>query len=625
MKNRFGAGDRIGGFGGDGGRSLAEMAVSTDQIAIAAAGRDIVVAAAPKSDGRGGFEIDIARYPADFDLAAAVNLRRANQLGLPPVSEQTVILSTVGDFSERTRVLALDGEKLALRDDELSEWLVNAEKQMFLGTDNHPLFETSLEDTACSIRRLPNGQAAMTEVPRQHVNAVCERLRQMCGAVSRAKANLIVETPVSCVARYFLTATREGNLTRRPGRESEITVFLLVNQEGFGFGLWSQGNGLFSEYSFLAPKDALSAAKKKTAEQKAAKSDPEAEAEITSYVRHAFDQLFTQLTPERLEQMGLSAYAQVVWAADAQLAKAAEGVAQDYAGRSGLEFVKIAIPADEAAASGLLLGSFGFGNDFPSGAEILPPLNLARDLLVLADTEEVQRRRMVETEAMRRRSSAAFTLLAAPVAVTAIILAIFANLVRMEIFNAIRDANADARSAEMKPTVDLRRSAEANLRWYQEYISQVSALRRQQPVGIGLLRQLDSSYPFAIDQTFYISDLKLTPSGDMEIKGLARNKDALTAFLKSLEFAGGSGSGTRLFSNLAYEIRESSQPTVGTAGRPLPTVTGSALTTAPTASPGTFAWSIKGNYAPVAEFAPPDPAKKAAQPAPAVPAPTPAR
>lgn len=622
MKNPFGTRDRIGGFGADAGQSLSEMAASPDQVAVIVAGRDSAIAASPKSDGRGGFEIDIARYPADFDLAAAINLRRTNQLGLPPISVDTAILSAVGDFSERTRVLALDGERLALRDDELAEWLVNAEKQMILGTDNHPLFETSLEDTACAIRRLPNGQVAMTEVPRQHVNAICERLRAMSGAVSRANANLRVETPVSCVARYFLSATREGNLVRRPGRESEITVFLLVNRDGFSFGLWSPGNGLFSEYSFLAPADTRTGSRGKAGAgaAKTTKDDVAAEELIASYVRHAFEQLFMQLSPERLEQMGLSSYAQVVWAADTALVTAVEGAAAEYAGRSGLEFVKIVIPADEAAASGLLLGSFGFGSELPAGAGVLPPLNLARDLLVLADTEEIERRRMVETEAQRRRASAVFNLLAAPAVVIALILAIIANLVRMEVFNAVRDANADARAAELKPTVDLRKSAEANLKWYQEFITQVSALRRQQPVGIGLLRQLDSSYPFTIDPAFYVSDLKLNPTGDMEIKGLARNKDALTAFLKSLEFAGGSGSGSRLFSNLAYEIQESSQPTTGTPGRPLPTVAGSALTTAPGASPGTFAWSIKGNYTPVAEFAPPDPTKTAAKPA-ATPAP----
>jgi hypothetical protein len=75
---------------------------------------------------------------------------------------------------------------------------------------------------------------------------------------------------------------------------------------------------------------------------------------------------------------------------------------------------------------------------------------------------------------------------------------------------------ADGKTQELKPAVDRRRSYEANLKWYQEFIREVSLLRRQQPVGIGLLYQLNSNYPFAVDPSFYVSDLKLTSNGDLE-------------------------------------------------------------------------------------------------------------
>lgn len=98
-------------------------------------------------------------------------------------------------------------------------------------------------------------------------------------------------------------------------------------------------------------------------------------------------------------------------------------------------------------------------------------------------------------------------------------------------------------------------------------------MRQQQPVGIGLLYKLNTSYPFNIDSSFYVSDLKLGSSDGktkcfdcVEIKGLARNKDAITSFLRSLEFAGGPESGTKLFSNLAYEVQETALPIIVTAG-----------------------------------------------------------
>ena len=149
----------------------------------------------------------------------------------------------------------MSGEVLTYDDDELTEWLLNAEKQMYLGTDHHPVFETSLEDTACSFTRLPNGQVAMTEVPRPHVQAVREKMLRTLGEDAPPHINLSVETPLRCAARYFLTALHEGADILGEGKESEVTAFLLMNKAGFSYGLWSPKTGLFSEYAFSAPAE----------------------------------------------------------------------------------------------------------------------------------------------------------------------------------------------------------------------------------------------------------------------------------------------------------------------------------------------------------------------------------
>jgi hypothetical protein len=110
--------------------------------------------------------------------------------------------------------------------------------------------------------------------------------------------------------------------------------------------------------------------------------------------------------------------------------------------------------------------------------------------------------------------------------------------------------------------------------------------------------------------------MKLLPSGDVEMKGLARNKDAIASFLKALEFAGGSESGSRLFSNLAYEIQEIAPQAADSGQAKLPTMAGSTLTGGSSVAPGVVRWSIKGNYLPVAEFAPkPPPANQPGAPA----------
>ena len=47
---------------------------------------------------------------------SAVDMQRTQELDLPPLSTGTRYLTTVTDYSERTRILALDGERLALDD-----------------------------------------------------------------------------------------------------------------------------------------------------------------------------------------------------------------------------------------------------------------------------------------------------------------------------------------------------------------------------------------------------------------------------------------------------------------------------------------------------------------------------
>ncbi len=607
---------RASAFGA--GNELMASASSSDQQAVVWSSTSGVVAASPRGGGGASrLNVDVARFPSEFDIASAVNMRREGQLGLPRLSGNTLYSTVVPDFSERTRILALDGEKLALSDEELAEWLIHAEQQMFLGTDNHPLFETSLEETACAIGRLPNGQIAISEVPRQHVHALQERIRRISGEPNIEGIDLIVETPVRSTARYFLASTNEGEAVRRPGKESEVTAFLLISRSGFSFGLWSPSAGLFDEYSFLAPKDLdISAPKGDLIEdaRSGSKGSANADPALTAYIRHAFDQLFIQLSPDKLEQMRLSSYTQIVWTAEVGLTESAAQIAKEYSQKSGLETRQIPVPVDEASATGLLLGSFDFGDTSPIGARILPPVNLARDLLVLATREEFERRKVEDFAASKRRNRAVLTILAAPVIAAAILLALFANLVRETAMTAYRDSSADQRTAELKPALDRRRSYEANLQWYQEFVTQVSSLRGQQPVGIDLFYQLDSNYPFTLDPSFFVSDLKMDQKGEIEMKGMARNKDAIASFLKSLEFAGGDSSGSRLFSNLAYEVQESVSTQAG-----VPAIAGSTLTAA-SAAPGVVTWSMRGSYLPKAATVPPDPKANPAAPATAQPA-----
>lgn len=593
-------------------REMERLASSPDQIAAVWSHDGSVVIASPHKTPT-GYTLDVIRFPADQNLGAAVEMRRRGQLGLPALSGQTIFATATTEFSERTRLLALDGERLAMSEHELAQWLVQAEESTALGTDNYPLFETSLEETACSICRLPNGQVAMTEVPRPHVELARDRMRPLLGP-SVTPANQMVETPVRCVARYFLTAMREGQTTLRAEKKTEVTAFLLITRSGYSFGLWSPQTGLFDEYSFLAPaqigSDTAAANLEKGAKGKVS-------GRLDNYIRQAFDQLFLQLSPERLEQLSLRNYSQLVWAASGDLADPVESISHEYSEKSGLHFARIPVAIDEAVASGLLFGTFAFDDTRAAGNDHIRTVNLARDLLVLADTELYERRSMEAAAAVRRRNRAIFSILAAPVAAAALFFALAADLVRESVFLGFRESRADAKAEELKPAIDRRRSYQANLEWYREFVTQVSSLRKQQPVGIGMLYSLDSNFPYTLDPSFYVSEMRLSPTGDIEMKGLAQNKDAIAAFLKSLEFAGGQESGSRLFAELTYQVQEGTalpasgpRPTVPAGAQPLMTTN---------LAPGIISWGMKGKFVPISSTVPP-PTPPGAPP-PAAPAP----
>ena len=515
MRNKFGSNSIINAA------EQSDSDHSRDQLAVSWNPNGSVVAAWPATRDGSSWEVEVERFTSDFNLAQAINLRRGGQAGNLQLTNDTFFLTTIPEFSERTRILALDGDRLALNDRALVEWLITAEQQVVLGTDNHPLFETSLDDTACAIRRLPNGLVAMTEVPRAHVLSARERVRTLLGDRVASGINVSIETPVRTAARYFLTAVKEGELVQRAGKESEVTAFILIGHAGFRFGLWSPVAGLFSEYGFLAPKEISRAGSHPAGANFPAPgvANGESAKRLEAYVREAFDQLSLQLSKEKLEQLQLTGYAQVVWASEPLLADTIPPIAAEHASSTGIQVFHLEAPVDEAMVGGLLLGSFAFGDTAPVGAAILPPADLALDLLALADTEQDQRRFSEELFEQKRRNTAVFTLLAAPIAVVAVLLAMIAGLIFAGILTGVRDAQATARTQELKPALDRRNSYEANLKWYQEFIKQVSRLRKQQPVGIGLLYQLNSNYPYTVDPSFYVSDMKLLPTGAVEMKG----------------------------------------------------------------------------------------------------------
>jgi Cu/Ag efflux pump CusA len=75
---------------------------------------------------------------------------------------------------------------------------------------------------------------------------------------------------------------------------------------------------------------------------------------LVAYVRQAFDQLELQLSKEKLEQLQLSGYAQVVWASEPQLAEIIAPVAAEHASATGIQVFHLDAALGDAVVGGLL-------------------------------------------------------------------------------------------------------------------------------------------------------------------------------------------------------------------------------------------------------------------------------
>jgi hypothetical protein len=160
----------------------------------------------------------------------------------------------------------------------------------------------------------------------------------------------------------------------------------------------------------------------------------------------------------------------------------------------------------------------------------------------------------------------------------------------------MRESAADARTAELKPALDRRTEYEAKIESYREFIQLVGELRKQQPVAMRLLFQLNDRYPLDVDLGFFVGQLEMDEKGQAKMRGLARNPEAVTRFLKSLEAARDEVDGQLLFEGLTYSVRET-----GAAGAN-PAMDRTFAQNNPifrNTVPGVIEWDMSATYLPV--------------------------
>ncbi|MEJ7617699.1 MAG: hypothetical protein WKF30_12215, partial [Pyrinomonadaceae bacterium] len=116
---------------------------------------------------------------------------------------------------------------------------------------------------------------------------------------------------------------------------------------------------------------------------------------------------------------------------------------------------------------------------------------------------------------------------------------------------------AEHRAESLKAEANLRVAAKQHFAEYVALTEQTLELRRRQPATAQLLNDLDGQWP-AGDLSWFISEMRTTAGGSLELKGRTLREESVTAFTRGLEFSNG------LFTNISNNI-QTANPAKGEA------------------------------------------------------------
>ncbi len=574
----------------------------------------------------------------ETSLAAKIGAWRES-IGLLPAANSSAFLIAPDAYSERTRIYPLDDESLALDDAAIVGLLVRDAETKATEQDGHPLFDEPLDEIVCDISRLPNGTVTLTEVPRADFDQTARRVFEITQAdtllqTARDQAAdddsfdeaptlmLGAETYVRAVLRYFL---QEEYTSSSAAQSNLVTAIFIATSRGSLIGFWSPTYGLFDESGERFALDLSSESVVDDDVSELFDSTPTEPQEIDpamfdalrdEALEFAVGKLGRKLNPARLEELGFSGVERILWAASLDAEQAVRLHLDAYCESADIAHVAVSVPLEEAVARGLLWGSLSESSATDVPARV-PSINLADEFRARAVASDTATELHNDTLLQSARNSAVLALTAPLVAVLAFLFVSWLDTLRDSRTLAHRAEAASVEAARLKPIADARVSAEGNLNWFVAYIGQIIELRRRQGAAIGLYHDLDARWPLRDDPSFYVSEMKTNAAGVVEIKGFTRHEESFTAFERSLEFSGTDEQGRKIFTNIAYDVRQG-----GAAVTPGANVPAAISSSGGVPPPGVVAWTVRGIYTPLASNSKP-PTPVAAVTAPAVTKPTP--
>ncbi len=501
-------------------------------------------------------------------------------------------------FSEDTRVLPISPDSLPFTGDDLILAVADAHHNNLTGSDKQPVFPDATRDAAQTwdIAPTPLGFLTVTTAARGALDDVAGRIATDVLAYApdsqSADEDLYLdfrcETYVRAVLRAHLSAAIAEEITPD---EHQLSALIVFTGRGAAVGLWSPKRGLFVE----------------DAEPFSVGDAELDEGVLANLVEHALENLLLRLSPSALEAYGFRGVHRVWWTASpvvlpqvfAQMSNFESDYAARYAGTLAvaekLNIVKVgerpSESLEEMAARGLLLSSN------QEACKLVPPINLAYGVLEQADDilSTRQEKDRQDEAALRRRVQVC--------AIIPFLIAlglVFGGYVSTLMTSYSLDkslAKEKEEQARLAPVAERRRAATQVLDWVSAYLTQVTELRRRQPASLSLLAALDERYPVAEDSTFTVKYLEATSDGLVQIQGLTKRDDAISALITKLEFSPTDAKGRKLFERPVYELRK---PQVGGINLPsLPGTQGLSPLTVQSQRPDVSAWTVRVVYTPL--------------------------
>lgn len=313
-----------------------------------------------------------------------------------------------------------------------------------------------------------------------------------------------LDTAARCVARLWL----EGHVSRGEVKEDSTVAVLVVGEDGYCLGLWGTRDGFVYE---TGEKFKSGAADVQLANHVGAK--------VTAFVSAA-----------TVEKLGLHPVRHLVVVVTPRLKEHLAGFLHESASSRGVAFERLLMPAGEGVEEVDLAAAIAMGSLIDSA--LVPPADLSADLAAqLAERRKASEALLHAQQATTRR----LTAYAALVPLFFLLSFVLASwLARASEAKALERSIAEekATAARLKQANADYEAAKANFAVIGNLITQITNLRDKQADAYQLLVELNSRWPQGTP--WFVSEVNST-GNQIEVKGRARDEQALTAFVRALE------------------------------------------------------------------------------------------